>query len=172
MEIQGKRVAIRPLAAQDAPAYLALAQDPKVAQPAGIRRLSTLKAAEQHIASAQGTEFAITQGNRLIGEVGVYPRTADPADPAASTREIGYALAADHWGRGLMTEALQLVLAELFRTGITAVWAGVYPTNRRSIAVLARLGFEYRFTAPLPAGLTGGKQQAEAYFERVNESLL
>ncbi len=107
---------------------------------------------------------------QLIGEVGIYPRTQDPDDPVASTRELGYALGQEYWGQGLMTEALRLVVKDLFAQGITALWAGVFPDNRRSIAVLARLGFEYRFTAPLPAVLAHGENRAEAYFELSNEN--
>lgn len=171
MERQGARVKIRPFQASDAGAYLALTQDPQVAEPAGMLRLADETAARQHLARAHDTEFAVTLAGQVIGEVGIYPRTQDPEAPEASTREVGYALARAYWGQGLMTEALRLVLDDLFARGITAVWAGVYPTNRRSIAVLARLGFEYRFTAPLPAGLAGA-QSAEAYFEKVNENLV
>ncbi|MFD1440351.1 GNAT family N-acetyltransferase [Lacticaseibacillus hegangensis] len=169
MELKGKRVSIRSMQPSDAAAYLALTQDPAVAVPAGMSELADLHAAEQHLASTRDTEFAVTRDGQLIGEVGVYPRTQDPDDPAWTTRELGYALNQRDWGHGLMKEALTLVLDELFARDITAVWAGVYPDNRRSIALLAHLGFEYRFTAALPAGLAQGGS-AEAYFERVNEN--
>lgn len=170
MELKGTRVAVRPMRAEDAPAYLALTQDPAVAVPAGMSQLADLQSAQQHLKNTQQTEFAVTLDGQLIGEVGIYPRTQDPDDPAATTRELGYALRTDYWGQGLMTEALALVVNDLFARGITAVWAGVFPDNRRSIALLAHLGFEYRFTAPLPAGLAHGHSSAEAYFEKINEN--
>ena len=169
MKLKGKRVAIRPMRETDAPVYLALTQDPAVARPAGMSRLPDLEAAKRHLENVRATEFAVTIQDRMIGEVGIYPRSQDPDDPEASSRELGYALSRQYWGQGLITEALTLVLKELFAHGVTAVWAGAFPDNRRSIAVLARLGFEYRFTAPLSQGLSNGANQAEAYFERLNE---
>jgi len=57
---------------------------------------------------------------------------------------LGYALDQAHVGQGLMHEALQASLAEVFsgRVNLHRVQAGYRPENRRSAAVLARLGFE------------------------------
>jgi len=56
---------------------------------------------------------------------------------------LGYAIDAAHEGRGLMREALQAVLADAFgRLGLHRVQANVRPENERSLALLARLGFE------------------------------
>ena len=56
--------------------------------------------------------------------------------------EVSYALACRHWGQGLATEALQLLLAHAFdRCGLQSLEARVDPANRRSRRLLARLGF-------------------------------
>lgn len=57
---------------------------------------------------------------------------------------LGYALDAEHQGRGLMHEALQAGLAEMFssRVNLHRVQAAYRPENLRSAAVLRRLGFE------------------------------
>lgn len=58
-------------------------------------------------------------------------------------RLIGYALDARSRGKGLMTEALRMLLEAAFRdTGVRRIFAHVAPANRASLAVLARLGFE------------------------------
>ncbi|MCI1894726.1 MAG: GNAT family N-acetyltransferase [Lactobacillus sp.] len=171
MHLKGDRVLIRPFTAADAPAYLALAQDPLVAGPAGMRPIANLEEAKAHVLKNQTTEFALVVNGEVVGEVGIYPRTADAAAPEARTREIGYALAQSYWGQGLMREALRLVIRELFTQRMTALWAATFPDNQRSIALLARLGFEYRFTVPLPAGLHSDGPQSEAYFELVNHIL-
>ena len=56
---------------------------------------------------------------------------------------LGYALDQAHVGQGLMTEALQAGLAEMFspRVNLHRVQAAWRPENHRSGAVLARLGF-------------------------------
>jgi [ribosomal protein S5]-alanine N-acetyltransferase len=56
---------------------------------------------------------------------------------------LGYALDSRLQGRGLMHEALNAVIAEVFspRVNLHRLQAGVQPENARSAAVLRRLGF-------------------------------
>jgi len=57
---------------------------------------------------------------------------------------LGYALDAGCQGQGLMTEALQAVVAEAFspRLNLHRLQAAVRPENSRSLAVLSNLGFQ------------------------------
>jgi ribosomal-protein-alanine N-acetyltransferase len=57
---------------------------------------------------------------------------------------LGYAIDTVYEGRGLMREALQAALADAFgpRVRLHRVQANVRPENTRSLALLARLGFE------------------------------
>jgi ribosomal-protein-alanine N-acetyltransferase len=57
---------------------------------------------------------------------------------------LGYAIDHTHEGLGLMREALAAALADVFseRVGLHRVQANVRPENERSLALLARLGFE------------------------------
>lgn len=57
---------------------------------------------------------------------------------------LGYAIDAAHEGRGLMREALEAALDDVFgpRVGLHRVQANARPENARSLALLARLGFE------------------------------
>jgi len=57
---------------------------------------------------------------------------------------LGYAIDSGHEGRGLMREALAAALADAFspRVHLHRVQANVRPENTRSLALLARLGFE------------------------------
>jgi [ribosomal protein S5]-alanine N-acetyltransferase len=77
---------------------------------------------------------------RIIGVVGL----SQLARGAFHSAVLGYAIDAGQQGRGLMTEALQAVLAEAFgeRVMLHRVQAAVRPENQRSLAVLQRLGFE------------------------------
>ena len=58
---------------------------------------------------------------------------------------LGYAIDPAHQGRGLMHEALAAALADAFgpRVRLHRVQANVLPANARSLALLARLGFEH-----------------------------
>lgn len=57
--------------------------------------------------------------------------------------EIGFILAREHWGRGLATEAVRLVLAFGFAAmGLHRVEADVHPENNASLALLEKIGFQ------------------------------
>jgi ribosomal-protein-alanine N-acetyltransferase len=58
---------------------------------------------------------------------------------------LGYALDEAHLGQGLMTEALEAALAEMFspRVNLHRVQAAFRPENVRSRRVLERLGFRF-----------------------------
>ena len=70
--------------------------------------------------------------------------------------EVGWRLARDHWGRGYATEAARVALAFGFDvSGLDEIVAFTVPANRRSVAVMERLGMSYvgEFEHPrLPAG--------------------
>lgn len=63
-------------------------------------------------------------------------------DPSNNSGGIGYDLAKDHWGKGLMTEALQPVIRFGFeRMGLNRIEADVTVGNDASARVLQKLGF-------------------------------
>jgi len=64
-------------------------------------------------------------------------------DLANRRAEIGYALGREHWGQGLMHEALQKLLSYCFQTlDLRRLEADVDPRNKGSIKTLERLGFQ------------------------------
>lgn len=63
-------------------------------------------------------------------------------DVPSARAELGYVLGRAHWGRGLMHEALQALVAwALDAGGLRRLEAEVNPANTASVAVLQRLGF-------------------------------
>lgn len=72
----------------------------------------------------------------LIGCVGLTPGAR------ADTAELGYWLAPDHWGAGIMTEAARAVAAFGFDTlGLSTLLSGYFAENPASGRVLEKLGF-------------------------------
>lgn len=61
--------------------------------------------------------------------------------------EVAYLFDPAQWGHGYATEAMAWMLSFLRGLGAADLWAAVLPTNERSIALLARLGFD---AAPVP----------------------
>jgi len=101
--------------------------------------------AEAAAAAASGTGlgwwiFAIGEPEFALGQI----HFSQIARRAFHNAMLGYAIDAAHEGRGLMREALAAALAEAFqpRMRLHRVQANVRPENTRSLALLARLGFE------------------------------
>jgi ribosomal-protein-alanine N-acetyltransferase len=62
---------------------------------------------------------------------------------------LGYYAFAPHGGRGYMTEALDLLIAQSFRTHrLHRLEANIQPGNARSIALVQRLGFRLEGFSP------------------------
>jgi RimJ/RimL family protein N-acetyltransferase len=58
--------------------------------------------------------------------------------------KLGYAIGADHWGRGYATDASRTMLKFAFgELGLHRVTATIGPENIASVAVVKRLGFSY-----------------------------
>ena len=108
----------------------------------------TLRAQQQRL---RGDARAFADGSRwrwwlrphrsddIIGQVHVSQVQRGPSCCAM----LGYAIDAAHEGRGLMAEALRVLLDELFSPAVNLhrVQANVRPENQRSLALLERLGF-------------------------------
>ena len=77
----------------------------------------------------------------FIGYIGLQPAPATlPFSPCV---EIGWRLAHAYWGRGLATEAAKAALGVGFRDlGLDEIVSFTVPKNRRSRAVMERLGMK------------------------------
>ncbi len=83
----------------------------------------------------------LREGGKVIGSVGLHP---DERRAGVNARMLGYALNPDYWGGGYAAEAGRAVLAFAFeKAGLSLVSAYCYAENRRSSAVLEKLGFTY-----------------------------
>jgi RimJ/RimL family protein N-acetyltransferase len=95
---------------------------------------------------------------RVLGEVGLYPRAAAGRVPFASADhvEIGYWLRSDCTGQGLATEATRAALAVAAALPrLTHVEIRCDARNGPSAAIPRRLGFRLAATIPHPATVVG-----------------
>jgi ribosomal-protein-alanine N-acetyltransferase len=75
---------------------------------------------------------------RPIGSLGYYKWSPS----AGYQAEMGYDLAKEHWGKGIMTEAMNAVIDFGFeRMKLNRIEAYVMPRNRRSAKMVRNLGF-------------------------------
>lgn len=74
----------------------------------------------------------------FIGFIGLQPPPQIPCSPCV---EVGWRLARAHWGKGLATEGARAALRFGFeRLGLDEIVSFTVPGNRRSRAVMERLG--------------------------------
>ena len=143
------RLVLRSWRADDATAFHAINSDPEVMATLGsvmsLDEVAALIVRMQGIEADHGHCFwAMEQRDdeRLIGWCGAI---VGSAGPIAGKREIGWRMARDCWGQGLVSEAARATIAWLFANRADeSLWAITTSENRRSRAVMERLGMRYR----------------------------
>lgn len=104
----------------------------------------SLRDAETYLADciAAGDEGrlcrALEADGRAVGSIGVFVG----ADVYSKSAELGYWLAEEYWGRGMMTQAVREICAEAFRRfGLARIYAEPFARNTGSRRVLEKAGF-------------------------------
>lgn len=95
--------------------------------------------------------FALEYNGKVVGSLGVdeYSEKNHPELSTMQGREIGYVLAKECWGQGLMPEAVRAVIDWLFREEkLDFIICGHFGWNSRSQRVIEKCGFQYLKTVP------------------------
>jgi len=140
-----ERLVLRRVAPSDAPAvFRNYAQDPEVVRFLLWRPHTSLAETESFLRNAvdwweAGKEFnwviSLRGTDEAIGMIGAAPKNFKV--------EVGYVLARDYWGRGIMTEAGRAVVDWLrSREEIWRIGATCHVENLASARVLEKLGME------------------------------
>ena len=146
--IDTPRLTLRKMRMSDAPDVYRYAKDPEVARHvlweahqsvwetrAYIRYL--LWQYRSGLPSSWAIELKAT--GKVVGTIGYMSYNADNA-----TVEVGYSLAREQWGKGLMTEALTAVIAETFRAlGMHRIEAMHFTDNPASGRVMEKCGMTH-----------------------------
>ena len=87
--------------------------------------------------------FAITADEKVIGSIGVFRQ----ANIHRKTVELGYYIAEEYWGKGIMTEAVRQICNYVFENSdIIRIYAEPFATNFASCRVLEKAGFQLEGT--------------------------
>jgi ribosomal-protein-alanine N-acetyltransferase len=82
--------------------------------------------------------FAIVVNEEVAGSIGVHPQH----DFYRKNAELGYWIAEEYWGRGIVPAAVKLMVNYGFSTfDITRIYARTFDTNIKSQRVLEKAGF-------------------------------
>lgn len=87
--------------------------------------------------------FAITIDDKAIGSIGVFRQQ----NIHRQTAEMGYYIAEEYWGKGIMTEAVKQICEYVFEhSDIIRIYAEPFSCNMGSCRVLEKAGFQYEGT--------------------------
>ncbi len=147
-EIRTKRLILRQPTMKDVRWYYEYFSRPEIVWGGGEPGPRDMKAARRQFSEylvdiyrkRRGFRWIITlKGEgRPIGTLGYYKWS-----PAAGYQaEMGYDLAKEYWGRGIMSEAMNAVIDFGFeKMGLNRIEVFIMPRNKRSIRMIKHLGF-------------------------------
>ncbi|MBR5996158.1 MAG: GNAT family N-acetyltransferase [Eubacteriaceae bacterium] len=141
--LETKRLILRGWEADDLEDLHDYSSDMRVGPPAGWKPHFSKEESVVVLADfiKNGCVWAIEykENNKVIGSISL---DKDAARRDVDCRELGYALSADYWGMGLMTEAARAVIDYGFETaGLRCISAAHFPGNDASRRVLEKCGF-------------------------------
>ena len=104
--------------------------------------------------------FAITVDNMVVGSIGIFRQ----GNIHSQTAELGYYIAEEYWGKGIMTEAVKQICAYVFaKSDIIRIYAEPFAYNIASCRVLEKVGFQYEGTLRSNAVKNGRVIDMEMY---------
>ena len=96
--------------------------------------IAAMRSAEENSTFA----YAITVDDRAVGSIGAFRKS----NIHRQTAELGYYLAEEYWGRGIMTEAIRQLCGIVFdTTDILRIYAEPFAYNTGSRRALEKAGF-------------------------------
>ena len=149
VQLETKRLLLRPWRQEDAAALFACASDPQVGPMAGWKPHETLEESREIIRTvlSEPETYAVfcREDGCLAGSASLFPSKAEGAEPGEW--EIGYWIARPLWGRGYAPEAVQALLRRGFlELGSLRIWCGYFDGNEASRRVQEKCGFQYHHT--------------------------
>jgi len=139
-----ERVAIRPVSLKDLERLVELANNRRISDNLtdDFPHPYTREDGETFIESASQQKpihrFAITADGKYVGNIGLHPQS----DIYAKSAEIGYFVGEPYWGRGIISEAIRLIVKYGFEElDYIRIYAKVFEHNTPSMKALEKNGF-------------------------------
>ncbi len=105
----------------------------------GVDYISAMLTADENDTFA----FAIMADDKVVGSIGAFRQ----GNIHRRTAELGYYIAEEYWGRGIMTEAVKQICEYVFdKSDIIRIYAEPFAYNTASCRVLEKAGFQYEGT--------------------------
>ena len=150
--IETERLILRAFEESDLSDFYAYASVPGVGEMAGWAHHQSIETSQRILRSflEEKEVFAVVHKaeGKVIGSLGVHESppwvSKDERFKHLNAYKIGYVLAKDFWGQGLMPEAVKTVIDYGFNTlGIDAFTCEHFMENSQSRRVIKKIGFEF-----------------------------
>ncbi len=149
IQLETDRLLLRPFCRDDLQDFYAYASVPGVGERAGWKHHKSLEESQRILDMfiEEDKTFAIVckESGKVIGSLGVEKYGLEQKlteFDGYRGREIGYVLAKDFWGKGLMPEAVKAVIDYLFTAAdMDFLLCGYYDFNSQSKKVQEKCGF-------------------------------
>ncbi len=148
--IETDRLLLRPWKEADLNDFYEYASVDGVGEMAGWKHHDSIEISKKILKSfiSQKNVFAIVykENNKAIGSIGIHKSWAndDEAFKNLKAKEIGYVLAKEYWGKGLMPETVNAVINLCFdKFKLDALTICHFNTNRQSKRVIEKCGFKF-----------------------------
>lgn len=163
IELETERLLLRPWAIRDVDDFFAYASDPDVGPMAGWKPHQSKEESLLILAKfvIEKKTFAIIdkRSGHAIGSIGVEFCDGEGQFEELlpyKGRELGYVLAKEYWGQGLMPEALKAVIGYLFAVlDYDFLLCGYFDFNAQSKKVQEKVGFVPFCKTVFPSNVTG-----------------
>ena len=148
--LETERLILRPFKQTDLNDFFEYASVPGVGEMAGWPHHENIEKSQEILDMfiREDKTFAIVykKDNKVIGSLGVEKYGLEEKLTEFNGyygRELGYVLSKDYWGKGLMPEAVEVVINYLFNTlGLDFLTCGYYDFNNQSRRVQEKCGFK------------------------------
>lgn len=146
--IETERLILRGWQLEDLDDLYEYAKNPNVGPMAGWKPHSSkevsLNVLKSFIENDDMWAIVFKENGKVIGQLRIYP---DENRGKYNAKYISFALSADYWGKGYMTEAVKRVVKYAFEEmNIDLLSVFHYPHNIRSKRVIEKCGFQYEMT--------------------------
>lgn len=146
--LETNRLILRAFRQEDLADFNRYASVDGVGQPAGWKPHESLAESQEILdLFLDGKKtLAIVYESRVIGSLGIEPASSltYPILEGREYKSLGFVLAKEYWGQGLMPEAVYAVLSYLFdHLGLHYVIGSHYTYNKQSARVFEKNGFTF-----------------------------
>ena len=144
--MQTERILLRPWRESDAPTLFRYASDPEVGPRAGWSPHRSVEESLEIIRTVFNTDtmwaVELKSTGEAIGCVGYLTAAHSNLQIPDDQCEVGYWIARPYWGRGICSEAMQMVVEHCFHDkGFSVLWGDYFPHNPASGRVMEKCGF-------------------------------